>query len=178
MSKCAPAQTEPLLEALCSNPIAIATLAEDVFGNYVMQHAIDYGRHIDRERICFGLASMNVVSLACSKFASNVIEKLIRIHNKPALSSPNGLLATKLMINSTLAPTHTGDLGIIALMKDRYGNYVVRAIIELTRREFETEVQLVKRLILHNAPQLKKFTFSWHLVERLDKMSEAKLMGL
>jgi hypothetical protein len=121
---------------------------------------------------------MDVVTLSCSKYASNVVEKLIRCHNKPALSSPNGILATKLLIKATLVLTCIGEMGIITLMKDRYGNYVVRAMIELTNQEFAPEVQFVKRIILQHATQLKKFTFSWHLVERLDKMAEDKILGL
>ena len=65
----------------------------------------------------------------------------------------------------------TGEPGILTLMKDRYGNYVVRAVIELIRPEFEDEVHIVRSIIAQNAGVLKKFTFSWHLVERLDKLS-------
>ena len=137
-----------------------------------MQHAIEFGREIDRERICLCLASLNVVALGCSKFASNVVEKLIRWHNKNLAG--NGVVVTKLLINSMLTGVDpvSRELGILTLMKDRYGNYVVRAVLELSRPEFETEVTIVKSLIIENAHELKKFTFSWHLVERMDKMMD------
>lgn len=172
ISRCEGSVVEPLLETLCEDPFLVACLSEDVFGNYVIQHAIEFGRDIDRERICLCLASLNVVELGCSKFASNVVEKLIRWHNKNLAG--NGVVVTKLLINSMLTGVDpvSRELGILTLMKDRYGNYVVRAVLELSRPEFETEVTLVKSLIIENAHELKKFTFSWHLVERMDKMMD------
>jgi hypothetical protein len=105
---------------------------------------------------------MNVVELGCSKFASNVLDKAVRA---------GGAFSTRLLIDAMLSATDfaTVEPGILTLMKDRYGNYVVRAVMELTRPEFQPEVSLVRNLILTNAQQLKKYTFSWHLVERLDK---------
>jgi pumilio RNA-binding family len=171
ISRCDTAVVEPVLEALCADPDLVSCLSEDVFGNYVMQHAIEFGRDIDRERISLCLASLDVVNLGCSKFASNVIEKIIRWHNK---NLGGNVVVTKLLINAMLTSVDpcSGELGILTLMKDRYGNYVVRAIVELTRNEFGTEVSLVKNLIVHNSHELKKYTFSWHLVERMDKMAD------
>jgi pumilio RNA-binding family len=162
MSRCGSPMVDPIFESLCSDPFLIASLSEDVFGNYVMQHVLDYGRPIDRERICICLASLNIVEFGCSKFASNVIEKAIRTHKGDPF-------VTRLVLHSILS-SMDGEHGILTLMKDRYGNYVVRAIIELNSRDFTQEVDLVKSIILANAHQLKKYTFSWHLVERLDKM--------
>jgi len=171
MSKCIPSDVVPILESLCSNPETIARLSEDVFGNYVMQHAIEHGRDIDRERISLCLASLDILKLGCSKFASNVVEKSIRYHNKHPTSS--SLLVTKLLINSMLMARDpvTNEPGILMLMKDKYGNYVVRAVIELIPQEFAPEVEHVRMLISENSHMLKKFTFSWHLVERLEKLS-------
>ena len=167
ISRCTSDQVEPILEALTSDPTLIASLSEDVFGNYVMQHALDHGREIDKERISICLASMNVVELGCSKFASNVLEKAVRT---------GGAFSTRLLIDAMLSASDfaTGEPGILTLMKDRYGNYVVRAVMELTRPEFQPEVTLVRNLILTNAQQLKKYTFSWHLVERLDKLNPTR----
>lgn len=169
VSRCHSVQTEPVLEALCSDPALIGTLSADAFGNYVVQHALEYGRPIDRERIIVCLATMDAVGLCCCKFASNVIEKAIRIQNKPSLSTPNSVLVIRLLIGSLVAIQPNGESAIIALMKDRFGNYITRAIVELTNPEVAMEVQQVTRLIVKNAASLKKFTFSWHLVERLAK---------
>lgn len=168
ISKCKPAQTHPLLEALCGDPTLIAALASDAFGNYVLQHAIEYGRPEDRERIIVCIATMDVVALCCCKFASNVVEKAIRSQNKPSLATPSSVLVVRLLITALLA-MYDGEEAILTLMKDRYGNYVVRAIVELTNPELALEVHKTTKLIVENAQSLKKFTFSWHLVERLGK---------
>jgi hypothetical protein len=171
MSRCPLEDVSPVLEALCSSPETIAKLSEDVFGNYVMQHAIEHGRTIDRERISLCLASMDILKLGCSKYASNVVEKSIRFHNRPIPNAGESVVVTKLVINSILMSVDpiTGEPGILTLMKDKYGNYVVRAVIELSPLEFCLEVSHVKQLIIDNSQMLKKFTFSWHLVERLEK---------
>ena len=168
ISRCRPAQTYPLLEALCGDPTLIGALASDSFGNYVLQHAIEYGRPEDRERIIVCLATMDVVALCCCKFASNVVEKAIRSQNKPSLATPNSVLVVRLLITALLA-IYNGEEAILTLMKDRYGNYVVRAIVELTNPDLALEVHQTTKLIVENANSLKKFTFSWHLVERLGK---------
>ena len=173
MSRCSVGEVSEILESLCSDPATISALSNDVFGNYVMQHAIEFGRDIDRERITICLASLNLVELGCSKFASNVVEKAIRACNKsPGAGftlSANTVIVTRLLLNSLLV--ESSDRGILTLMKDRYGNYVVRAVIELTRPEFREEVSRIKAIIIENANVLKKYTFGWHLVERLDKMA-------
>lgn len=155
ISKC---RCVEILEALCSDPSTISALTDDVFGNYVIQHALEYGRELDRDRIILSLASLDIIKLGCSKYASNVVEKAIR------QADGGGVVVTKLLINAML----TSGNGILTLMKDRYGNYVVRAIMELTRSEFQTEVSTVCHIITKNATLLKKYTFSWHLVERLN----------
>jgi hypothetical protein len=176
MSRCLIEDVSLIFESLCSSPENIAKLSEDVFGNYVMQHAIEHGRDIDRERISLCLASMDILKLGCSKYASNVVEKSIRFHNTTS-DDGSGVLVTKLLINSMLIAIDpiTGEPGILTLMKDKYGNYVVRAVIELSPAEFAIEVAHVKQLIVENSQMLKKYTFSWHLVERLEKIGTIDL---
>lgn len=168
-----------MLEALSGDSGVIAALSKDVFGNYVMQVCLEQGRDIDRERIMLCLATLDVVELGCCKFASNVVEKLIRVHNTSGLSTPNAVMATRLLINSllTLKDPVSGLLQIMVLMTNSYGNYIVRAIIELTNPDFSEEIAIVKRLIRENVNLLKKYTFSWHLVERLEKLNGARERG-
>ena len=177
MTQCDLKDVEYIFDALCANSEAIEKLSEDVFGNYVMQQAIDYGRDIDRERIGLCFASHpDIVRLGCSKYASNVVEKAIRYHNKRKNGSA---IVTKLMLNAILASNDpiTGEPGLLTLMKDRYGNYVVRAMVELTSVEFARETALVRTVISENSLLLKKFTFSWHLVERLEKLNSSTEIG-
>ena len=178
MTKCDIRDVGYIFDSLCATSDIITALSEDVFGNYVMQQAIEFGRDIDRERIGLCFASHpNIVQLGCSKFASNVVEKYIRFSNKRKAGTC--VVVTKLLLNALLALVDpiTGEPGLLALMKDRYGNYVVRAIIELTSIEFARETMIVRSIISDNSHVLKKFTFSWHLVERLEKLNSSTDVG-
>ena len=178
MTRCDMRHVEYIFDTLCANSETIEKLSQDVFGNYVMQQAIEFGRDIDRERIGICFASHpDIVRLACSKFASNVVEKSIRYHNKRREGT--AVVVTKLMLNAILASIDpiTAEPGLLTLMKDRYGNYVVRAMIELTSVEFARETSLVRSVISDNSQFLKKFTFSWHLVERLEKLNSSTDIG-
>ncbi len=162
IARCKSPQTDQLLEAVCADAGLISLLCSDKFGNYVVQHALEYGRLQDRDRITFCLASLgDFVQLACCKYASNVVEKAIRINNKP---SPVPSASLRLLLMRIV-----NEPSVLALMKDRYGNYVVRAIAELANPDFGSEVEQTKKIILVNAHILKKFPFSWHLVDHLGK---------
>ena len=176
MTRCNAKDVEYIFDTLCATSDSIVKLSVDIFGNYVMQQVVEFGRDIDRERIGLCLASCpDIVVLGCSKYASNVVEKCIRYQNKRR----GCVMVTKLLLNSilTAADPETGEPGLLTLMKDRYGNYVVRAMIELTSVEFARETEVVRNIIAENGQMLKKFTFSWHLVERLEKLNASTDIG-
>lgn len=54
------------------------TLLDDQYGNYVIQHVLQYGRHADREQILHFVLENGLLSLSRQKFASNVVEKLLK----------------------------------------------------------------------------------------------------
>lgn len=61
---------------------ATGVLARDQFGNYVIQHVVQYGTPEQRS-VVIGRLAPSVVSLAQHKFASNVVEKCL-VHGSPA----------------------------------------------------------------------------------------------
>ena len=56
-------------------------LLDDQYGNYVIQHVLQYGRDIDRDSILEIIAQNGLLGLARQKFASNVVEKLLKHGN-------------------------------------------------------------------------------------------------
>jgi pumilio RNA-binding family len=56
-------------------------LLEDQYGNYVIQHVLQFGRHIDRDSILNIVVESGLLGLSRQKFASNVIEKLLKYGN-------------------------------------------------------------------------------------------------
>lgn len=53
-------------------------LLDDQYGNYVIQHVLQYGRHSDRESILQIVVDGGLLPLSKQKFASNVVEKLLK----------------------------------------------------------------------------------------------------
>lgn len=53
-------------------------LLDDQYGNYVIQHVLQYGRHVDRESILIIVVEGGLLALSKQKFASNVVEKLLK----------------------------------------------------------------------------------------------------
>ena len=134
----------------------------DQFGNYVAQHSIEYSNEAEKRSIISVLTVMEVSGLCCNKFASNVIEKAIRVKFSEKTTVLHRLIATIIQDEETL----------LNLMKDKYGNYVVKAICDLSPTEFP-QVTYVKNVLLQNAQLLKKYTYGFHLVERLEKGGNA-----
>jgi pumilio RNA-binding family len=152
-------------DSLCSDPRIILVLTDHIYGNYVIQHIIKCGRKEDREKISLAISSSpDIIRLGCSKYSSNVVDKAIR---------HGDVLSAKMLMNTIILSLDplTGQPGLITLMQDKYGNYVVKAIIEDTRAELANEVNLVWRLITSHATILKQSKYSWHLVERVGKYS-------
>lgn len=54
------------------------TLLDDQYGNYVIQHVLQFGRQEDRESILHIVVENGLLSLSKQKFASNVVEKLLK----------------------------------------------------------------------------------------------------
>ena len=135
-----------------------ADLVCDQFGNYVAQHSLEYSNEAEKRSIISVLTVMDVSGLCCNKFASNVIEKAVRVKFTDKTTVLHRLIATIIQDEETL----------LSLMKDKYGNYVVKAICDLNTHEFP-QVTYVKNVLIQNAAILKKYTYGFHLVERLDK---------
>jgi pumilio RNA-binding family len=56
-------------------------LLDDQYGNYVIQHVLQYGREEDRDSIVQIVVDFGLLGLARQKFASNVVEKLLKYGN-------------------------------------------------------------------------------------------------
>jgi mRNA-binding protein PUF3 len=107
-----PSRTEILQELHDCSP----NLIIDQFGNYVTQHLIEHGRPEDRHNI-ITIITGQVVAYSKHKFASNVVEKSIQFGND---GQRQKILETVSVLDER------GDAPMQHLMKDQYGNYVIR----------------------------------------------------
>lgn len=58
-------------------------LLDDQYGNYVIQHVLQFGRDSDRDSILHIVQAAGLLGLSRQKFASNVVEKLLKHGNGP-----------------------------------------------------------------------------------------------
>lgn len=91
-------------------------LIPDQFGNYVIQHVIENGDEPDRTRM-IDIVMGQLLAYSKHKFASNVVEKSIEF----------GAEHERIHIISTLTSANDrGESPLLGLMRDQYGNYVIR----------------------------------------------------
>ncbi|KAL0845065.1 hypothetical protein Bca101_018311 [Brassica carinata] len=145
---------------------SVSMLAQDQYGNYVIQHVLEHGKPDERTVIITELAG-KIVQMSQQKFASNVVEKCLTF---------GGLEERELLVNEMLGTTDENE-PLQAMMKDQFANYVVQKVLETCddqRREF-----ILARIKVHlNA--LKKYTYGKHIVARVEKLVAAgeRRMGL
>ena len=93
-----------------------SSLILDQFGNYVAQHIIEHGREEDRARLV-DLVISQLVNFSKHKFASNVVEKSIQHGSREEREK---IVATLTVVNDK------GESPSQSLIRDQYGNYVIR----------------------------------------------------
>jgi mRNA-binding protein PUF3 len=158
----------------------VPTLIIDQFGNYVIQHIIENGEESDRFQIVSVVISQ-LFMYSKHKFASNVVEKSIEF----------GEPGQKAEILKLLTATNDkGDNPALALVRDQYGNYVIRESLpdiplpmvtdddtekvlgHLKGAEREALVEQIRAHLLH----LKKFNYGKQVaaIEKLIYSTDAE----
>ncbi|KAL5082539.1 hypothetical protein RYX36_010960 [Vicia faba] len=138
---------------------AVSMLAQDQYGNYVVQHVLEHGKPHERSTIIKELAG-NIVQMSQQKFASNVVEKCL------TFGGPSERL---LLVNEMLGSTDENE-PLQAMMKDQFANYVVQKVLE-TCDDQQRELILSRIKVHLNA--LKKYTYGKHIVARVEKLVAA-----
>lgn len=91
----------------------------DSYGNYVVQHVVENGPEPDRQHVLTIVLS-DLEGYSKHKFASNVVEKCIQ-------HSTDTWRRRVVEILTTIDPRRAEGEGVlIGLIKDSYGNYVIR----------------------------------------------------
>jgi mRNA-binding protein PUF3 len=116
--------TEPVKRTILTELHSFGpTLITDQYGNYVTQHMIVHGFPEDRERMIEQVKA-NVMLYSRHKFASNVVEKCL---THGSTKQRREILMVVIESSSELGS------GLLQLIKDQYGNYVVRKCMLLFR---------------------------------------------
>lgn len=116
LEHCKPRDQASILEELhlCSG-----NLITDQYGNYVTQHIIQHGKPEDRAKV-IKIVTSQLLNLSKHKFASNVVEKSIEYGTE---EQRRALVAQLTALDSN------GSSALQILMKDQFGNYVIRKFI-------------------------------------------------
>jgi mRNA-binding protein PUF3 len=93
-------------------------LITDQYGNYVIQHVIEKGHEYDRTKVVATVISQLLI-FSKHKFASNVVEKSIQCAEASQRAEILRILTT---------PNDKGESPLLGLMRDQYGNYVIREL--------------------------------------------------
>jgi len=139
-------------------------LLDDQYGNYVIQHVLQYGRESDRDSLLKIIVENDLLKLSRQKFASNVVEKLLKYGNS---NQRNAIVREMLKIVSEGGTSQegVGSSVLLLMVRDAYANYVVQTAIDVVPEGNE------KRMLLEelkaNEVQLRNYTFAKHIVAKL-----------
>jgi ABC-type uncharacterized transport system YnjBCD ATPase subunit len=101
-----------------ASPSVLDQLVQDQYGNYVVQHVIQFGRPADRRKVLCRV-QQDLFGFAQHKFASNVVEKCLQFGG-----APNRVA----MVDELLAGEAGPQSQLMVLIRDQYANYVVQKV--------------------------------------------------
>lgn len=139
------------------------TLLDDQYGNYVIQHVLQYGRESDRDSLLQIIVNNDLLKLSRQKFASNVVEKLLKYGNS---NQRNTIVREMLkVVREGSSPEGAGSTVLLLMVRDAYANYVVQTAIDVVPDGNEKQ-RLLEELKANEA-QLRNYTFAKHIVAKL-----------
>lgn len=132
---------------------ASLALAQDQYGNYVIQHLLEHSNTADRTKIV-SMFSTHFLSFSCHKFASNVVEKCV-IYG--TLSDRDRVL------EEVLASSEATE----TMLRDQYANYVIQKMLDVLTGE---QREQLLRAIQPHLGTLRRYTFGKHILAKADHL--------
>lgn len=156
---CDGSQSRPLLEELHRHT---KQLMQDQYGNYVVQWVLQRGSRADKDAVV-AVAKGQILALSRHKFASNVVEGIIRAASaQDKQDFIEEILAARPVNEGAAAPGPRGaqqpptgpaadaqqTSAAVIMMKDQFANYVLQRFLEVAQGEQRA------RLVATVRPQL------------------------
>ncbi|XP_076936568.1 pumilio homolog 2-like [Bidens hawaiensis] len=138
---------------------SINMLAQDQYGNYVVQHVLEHGKPHERKCIIDQLTGQ-IVQMSQQKFASNVVEKCL------TFGTPE---ERRTLVTEMLGTTDENE-PLQVMMKDQFANYVVQKVLETCD---DKQLEMILNRIKVHLNTLKKYTYGKHIVVRVEKLVAA-----
>ncbi|KAH8062128.1 hypothetical protein JL720_13333 [Aureococcus anophagefferens] len=156
LEHCGPEHTGPLLDEL--QLADLPPLIEDQYANYVMQHAIQYGRHSDKAKLLAAVKA-NLLDFSRHKFASNVVEKCLDFGSEETRSEIVDAVV------DDVGADHSPTSALKLLIVDPFANYVVQKVVDLAD---DAQVRKIVDGLRPHVAQIKH-TPGKHILARLEK---------
>jgi hypothetical protein len=114
-------QLQTLLEQILQKT---PKLAQDRYGNYVLQHIVDHGCLSDRQALVSEVLKHGALEMALQKYAHNVVEKCVRLTMaRECYQTECASLSQELLWKDGLAP-------VLALASSRFGVKVLLCFLK------------------------------------------------
>jgi len=121
---------------------SIPRLAQDRYGNYVLQHILEHGEMSYKRYLISEVIRCGVSTLACRKYAHNVIEKCIDLALSPEYET--SLALERVSLISELLSSDGGSI-VVTLAGERFGVKVVEYLMDhLHGAELEQLLRLLR----------------------------------
>ena len=129
-------------------------LLDDQYGNYVIQHVLRFGRTYDRDSILDIVVKNSLLHLSRQKFASNVVEKLLKFGNDNHRKVIIREMLKKVPMSGIDGTTDMSSV-VLMMVRDAYANYVVQTTLDVVP-EGEEKRLLFEELNSHAALLVSK----------------------
>jgi pumilio RNA-binding family len=137
-------------------------IVQDPYGNYAIQYALEYYGI----SVCVNLINAivaNIVLLSNQKFASNVVEKCIESGSEVEIIIMIKfiLFYLKNIFRIIIAEMFLNNHNFMAIMKNKYGNFVLIKAIKTMSAEFKIEVKnyLLKNISISCGKERTNFNY-------------------
>lgn len=136
---CPPADYKHLIDELMGK---VLELVQDQYGNYVIQHIIEKQTNTNSYlvEIIWKELKGKIFDLSIHKYASNAIEKLLAY---------GGQKIRKEIIEEIITKDDQFSDSLLAMVRDKYGNYVVQKLIEVADNRMKEN--MVNRIVSSQA---------------------------
>ncbi|KAF8821972.1 Pumilio-family Rna binding repeat-containing protein [Cardiosporidium cionae] len=134
-------------------------LSNDQYGNYVVQHILEFGSIKERKEIV-EIISRNIRDFSTQKYACNVVERALKCSREEERDT---------IIIATLMEENDGSVPLVAIMSDRFGNYVVQRMLETPRNEV---LDLLISSLREQMHLLQRLPYGKHIVSALQKIEK------
>ncbi|KAL5067626.1 hypothetical protein RYX36_018513 [Vicia faba] len=120
----------------------VSMLAQDQYGNYVVQHVLEHEKPHECSTIIKELAG-RIIQMSQQKFSSNVVEKCLTF---------SGPLERQILVSEMLGTTDENE-PLQAMTKDQFANYVVQKVLETCDDHQQKIVAAGERRIAAQTPK-------------------------